>query len=144
MNRYKCEKKKFFFAKKIFQGGAGSPCQKKIFPAFGRKNFFWDTPGYTWIHLAIARCCRIHLKGLKSVPGCGFWAQVYPEVFRAGVIAKKKFQGGVGYAWHNPTCTYARNFNEYQNGTSQLAQNNRSGTKAQHRLRVTSGQIAEP
>ena len=95
MNRYKCEKKKFFFAKKIFQGGAGSPCQKKIFPAFGRKIFFLDTPGYTWIHLAIARCCRIHLKGLKSVPGYGFWAQVYPEVFRWGVIAKKKFQGGL-------------------------------------------------
>ena len=107
MNRYKCEKKKFFFAKKNFQGGAGSPCQKKIFPAFGRKNFFLDTPGYTWIHLAIARCCRIHLKGLKSVPGYGFWAQVYPEVFRWGVIAKKKFQGGAGYPWHNPTCTYA-------------------------------------
>ena len=94
MNRYKCEKKNFFLRKKFFRGGAGSPCQKKIFPAFGRKNFFWDTPGYTWIHLAIARCCRIHLKGLKSVPGYGFWAQVYPEVFRWGVIAKKNFQGG--------------------------------------------------
>ena len=106
MNRYKCEKKNFFLRKKFFRGGAGSPCQKKIFPAFGRKNFFLDTPGYTWIHLAIARCCRIHLKGLKSVPGYGFWAQVYPEVFRWGVIAKKKFQGGAGYPWHNPTCTY--------------------------------------
>ena len=103
MNRYKCEKKNFFLRKKFFRGGPAHPV-KKNFSGLRPEKFFF---GYTWIHLAIARCCRIHLKGLKSVPGYGFWAQVYPEVFRWGVIAKKKFQGGAGYPWHNPTCTYA-------------------------------------
>ena len=48
-------------------------------------KFFWETPGYPWIHL----------KGLKSVPDRGFWAQVYPEVFLGGIIAKKNFHGGM-------------------------------------------------
>ena len=40
---------------------------------------------YTWIHL----------KGLKSVPDRGFWAQVYPGSLQMYLFAKKKLSRGM-------------------------------------------------
>ena len=69
-------------------------CEKKLVNPV-KKNFFWIHLSYTWIHLAIARCCQIHLKGLKSVPDRGFRAQVYPRSLQMYLFGKKIFMGGM-------------------------------------------------
>ena len=88
MSRYKCEKKIIFLRKKFFRGSWLTLSKRKI-SSLPTENFF------TWIHLAITRCCLIHLKGLKSVPDRGFWAQVYPGSLQMYLFAKKKFHGGM-------------------------------------------------
>ena len=106
MNRYKCEKKNFFLRKKFFRGGPAHPVKKKFFRPSAGKIFFWihlDTPGYTWQLPGVA---GYTWKAWKVSQGMVFGHRCILKLSGGGGIAKKKFQGGVGYAWHNPTCTY--------------------------------------
>ena len=74
-------------------GGLVNPVKKK-FSGLRPENFFL---GYTWIHLDTPGNCQVlpdTPERPEKWPRVWFWEQVYPEAFRVGVIAKKKFQGG--------------------------------------------------
>ena len=81
-------KKKIFFCEKNFSGGGRLTLSKKIFLAFGRKNFFLDTPGnYQVLPDTPERpekCPRVWFLG----PGVS-------RSFQVGGNCEKKFQGGL-------------------------------------------------
>ena len=77
-------KKKFFFAKKIFQGGGRLTLSKKNFSGLRPEKFFF---GYTWIHLDTPGNCQV-------LPDTPERPEKCPRVWFLGPGVSRSFQGG--------------------------------------------------
>ena len=86
--------------------------------------------------LLCSKCCGNYLRA-ETIQGRKLFAEIRYTQFGNGKFQCDKSRNTEFILMC--LASAQKNAQNYQNGTSQLSQNNRSGTKAQHKLSLTSG-----